>query len=61
MRIFRSIVGPLWDRCSTAGITSRLAAPYERSLSVTIRLGGMPAFFSSLISSRLAAFVSRGL
>ncbi len=55
------LLRPLWDRCSTAGITSRLAAPYERSLSVMIRLGGMPAFFSKLMSSRLAAFVSRRL
>ena len=53
MRIFRSIVetlvGPVLD------------SRQERSLSVMIRLGGMPAFFSSLMSNRLAAFVSRRL
>jgi hypothetical protein len=55
------LLRPLWDRCSTEGITSRLAAPYERSLSVMIRLGGMPCFFSSLMSNHLTAFVSRRL
>jgi hypothetical protein len=54
-RLFR----PLCDRCSTEGITSRFAAPYERSLSVMIRFGVRPCFFSSLTSNRLAAFVSR--
>jgi hypothetical protein len=34
-----------------------LAAPYERNLSVIIRLGAMPCFFNRLISRRLAALV----
>lgn len=37
-------------------MTSRFAAPYERSLSVTMRFGMRPCFLSSLISNRLAAF-----
>jgi hypothetical protein len=37
----------------------RLAAPYERNLSVTIRFGVRLCFFSSLTSNRLAAWVSR--
>jgi hypothetical protein len=42
-----------------AGMISRLAAPYERSLSVMMRFGVSPSFFSSLRSKRLAALVSR--
>ena len=34
-RLFR----PLWERCSTSGMTVRLAAPYDRNLSVMRRLG----------------------
>jgi hypothetical protein len=38
---------------------SFLAAPYERSLSVTMTRGARPCFFRSLRSRRLAAFLSR--
>ena len=37
-----------------SGIMSRLAAPYERGLSVTMRFGVRPCFFSGLTSNRLA-------
>ena len=40
-------------------ITSRFAAPYERSLSVAIRLDSRPSFFNSLTNKRLATLVSR--
>ena len=35
---------PLCERCPTLGITSRLAAPYERNLSVTMLFGDRPCF-----------------
>ena len=53
------LLRPLCDLCSMAGITSRFAAPYERSLSVTILFGASPCFLSSLTNNRLAALVSR--
>lgn len=53
------LLRPLWDRCSTLGMTWRLAALYEGSLSVMMRLGAMPCFFISRVSKRLAALVLR--
>jgi hypothetical protein len=41
------------------GISWRLAAPWEPSLSVTIRFGGRPCVRKSLVSNGRAAFVFR--
>src|SRR3954470_20899216 len=56
-RLFR----PLCWRCSTLGITSRLAAPQLGSLSVIMTHGARHCRFSSLPSRRLAARLSRRL
>jgi hypothetical protein len=37
-------------------MTCRLAAPYEGSLTVMMRMGTMLSFFINLVSRRLAAF-----
>ncbi|SNT76918.1 hypothetical protein SAMN05444959_1396 [Paracoccus seriniphilus] len=53
-RLFR----PLWERCSSPGAISRLAAPKERSLAVTIR-SGRPNRLISAFNRRFAARLSR--
>ncbi len=50
---------PFCDRCSISGMTRRLAAPYERSLSVTMRLGWHPCIFINRTITRFAALVLR--
>lgn len=53
------LLSPLCDQWSRPGATSRLAAPYERSLSVMILLGTKPQNFISFTKSRFAARLSR--
>ncbi len=53
------LLSPLWARCSRPGATSRFAAAYERSLSVTMRFGAWRVFFMRRRSNRLATLASR--
>ena len=60
MGILGSIIQAL-VRCSTPGMTSRFAAPYDRNLLVIMTRGADPCRFRSLRIKRLAAFVLRRL
>jgi hypothetical protein len=55
------LLSPLCWRCSTPGMISFFAAPYDPSLSVIMTRGARPCRFSSLRSSRWAALVLRRL
>jgi hypothetical protein len=59
MRILDTVVKPLVRLVLDMWYDLALAAPYERNLSVIMRLSAVPSFFNRLINGRLAALVFR--